>query len=199
MEAIPLIELRDIRRTFVTGGGVVVNALRGIDLKIYPGEFVAIMGQSGSGKSTMMNILGCLDRATSGTYLFGGRDINSFENDDLAWLRREAFGFVFQSYNLLGGATAVENVEIPAIYAGKSASERHRRAEALLTSLGLGERMDHKPMQLSGGQQQRVAIARVLTIYYFAHFIVILPLLGLFEKTKPLPNSISESVLGGKA
>ncbi|HTQ98410.1 MAG TPA: MacB family efflux pump subunit [Candidatus Acidoferrum sp.] len=162
MEAIPLIELRDIRRTFITGGGVVVNALRGINLKIYPGEFVAIMGQSGSGKSTMMNILGCLDRPTSGTYMFGGRDINSFDNDDLAWLRREAFGFVFQSYNLLGGATATENVEIPAIYAGKTSSERHIRAEALLTSLGLGDRMDHRPMQLSGGQQQRVSIARAL-------------------------------------
>jgi len=162
VEAIPLIELRDIRRTFITGGGVVVNALRGINLKIYPGEFVAIMGQSGSGKSTMMNILGCLDRPTSGTYMFGGRDINSFDNDDLAWLRREAFGFVFQSYNLLGGATATENVEIPAIYAGKTSSERHIRAEALLTSLGLGDRMDHRPMQLSGGQQQRVSIARAL-------------------------------------
>ena len=162
MEAIPLIELRDIRRTFVTGGGVEVNALRGIDLKIYPGEFVAIVGQSGSGKSTMMNILGCLDRPTSGTYLFAGRDINSFDNDDLAWLRREAFGFVFQSYNLLGGATAIENVEIPAIYAGKNRTERHHRAEALLTSLGLGSRMDHRPTQLSGGQQQRVSIARAL-------------------------------------
>jgi macrolide transport system ATP-binding/permease protein len=162
MEAIPLIELRDIRRTFVTGGGVEVQALRGISLKIYPGEFVAIMGQSGSGKSTMMNILGCLDRATSGTYLFAGRNIESFENDDLAWLRREAFGFVFQSYNLLGGSTALENVEIPAIYAGKTATERHRRAEALLTSLGLGDRMDHRPTQLSGGQQQRVSVARAL-------------------------------------
>ncbi len=162
MEAIPLIELRDIRRTFVTGGGVVVNALRGINLKIYPGEFVAIMGQSGSGKSTMMNILGCLDRASSGTYLFGGRNIETFDNDDLAWLRREAFGFVFQSYNLLGGSSALENVEIPAIYAGKTTSQRHQRAEALLTSLGLGERMDHRPTQLSGGQQQRVSIARAL-------------------------------------
>ena len=162
MEAIPLIELRDIRRTFVTGGGVVVNALRGIDLKIYPGEFVAIMGQSGSGKSTMMNILGCLDRATAGTYLFGGRNIDTFDNDDLAWLRREAFGFVFQSYNLLGASTALENVEIPAIYAGKTTNERHVRAEALLTSLGLGDRMDHRPTQLSGGQQQRVSIARAL-------------------------------------
>lgn len=162
MEAIPLIELRDIRRTFVTGGGVEVQALRGINLKIYPGEFVAIVGQSGSGKSTMMNLLGCLDRPTSGTYLFGGREIESFDADGLAWLRREAFGFVFQSYNLLGGSTALENVEIPAIYAGKSTDERVNRAEALLTSLGLGQRMDHRPTQLSGGQQQRVSIARAL-------------------------------------
>ena len=160
--AIPLIEMRDIYRTFVTGGGVEVQALRGIDLKIYPGEFVAIVGQSGSGKSTLMNLLGCLDRPTSGTYLFAGRDIRTFDADSLAWLRREAFGFVFQSYNLLPGSTAEENVEIPAIYAGLSSEDRRIRAEGLLSSLGLGERMDHRPSQLSGGQQQRVSIARAL-------------------------------------
>ncbi len=160
--AIPLIELRDIRRTFVTGGGVEVNALRGINLKIYSGEFIAIMGQSGSGKSTLMNLLGCLDRPTSGVYLFAGRDIRSFDVDGLAWLRREAFGFVFQSYNLLASATAEENVEVPAIYAGLSREEREIRSQALLTSLGLGERLDHRPSQLSGGQQQRVSIARAL-------------------------------------
>jgi macrolide transport system ATP-binding/permease protein len=161
-EAIPLIELQDLRRTFTTEGGVTVNALRGINLKIYPGEFVAIVGQSGSGKSTLMNILGCLDKATSGSYKFAGRMIESFDSDALAWLRREAFGFVFQSYNLLAGSTAIANVEIPAIYAGIRQSERHLRAEALLTSLGLGDRMDHRPSQLSGGQQQRVSIARAL-------------------------------------
>ncbi|MDX1489913.1 MAG: MacB family efflux pump subunit [Pseudohongiellaceae bacterium] len=160
--AIPIIELRDIKRKFVTGGGVEVNALRGISLKIHMGEFVAIMGQSGSGKSTMMNILGCLDKPSSGTYLFAGRDIKNFAPDDLAWLRREAFGFVFQSYNLLPHSNAIENVEIPAIYAGYSAQERHIKAEALLTSLGLGDRLDHRPSQLSGGQQQRVSIARAL-------------------------------------
>lgn len=159
---IPIIELRNITRTFVTSGGVEVRALRGVDLKIQIGEFVAIVGQSGSGKSTMMNILGCLDKATSGTYLFAGRDIRNFEPDDLAWLRREGFGFVFQSYNLLPHSTALQNVEIPAIYAGYSAAERQIRAEALLTSLGLGDRMDHRPSQLSGGQQQRVSIARAL-------------------------------------
>ncbi|MDP2128512.1 MAG: MacB family efflux pump subunit [Pseudohongiella sp.] len=159
---IPIIELRGITRTFVTGGGVEVKALRGVDLKIHIGEFVAIVGQSGSGKSTMMNILGCLDKPTSGTYLFGGRDIRNFDADDLAWLRREAFGFVFQSYNLLPHSTALENVEIPAVYAGYTAAQRQVRAEALLTSLGLGNRMDHRPSQLSGGQQQRVSIARAL-------------------------------------
>jgi macrolide transport system ATP-binding/permease protein len=158
----PIIELRNITRTFVTGGGVEVRALRGINLKIHMGEFVAIMGQSGSGKSTMMNILGCLDKPTSGTYLFAGRDIRNFAPDDLAWLRREAFGFVFQSYNLLPHANAEENVEIPAIYAGLSSAERRVKAEALLTSLGLGDRLDHRPSQLSGGQQQRVSIARAL-------------------------------------
>lgn len=161
-QAIPLIDLRNIKRTFVTGGGVEVQALRGIDLKIYPGEFVAIVGQSGSGKSTLMNLLGCLDRPSSGEYLFAGRNIKSFDADSLAWLRREAFGFVFQSYNLLPSATAEENVEIPAVYAGISASERRIRSEGLLSSLGLGERMDHRPSQLSGGQQQRVSIARAL-------------------------------------
>lgn len=160
--AIPLIELRGIHRIFATDGGVEVHALRGIDLKIYPGEFLAILGQSGSGKSTLMNILGCLDRPTKGTYLFAGRDIKSFDADGLAWLRREAFGFVFQSYNLLTSATAEENVEVPAIYAGLSQRERRHRGEALLSSLGLGDRMDHRPTQLSGGQQQRVSIARAM-------------------------------------
>jgi macrolide transport system ATP-binding/permease protein len=160
--AIPLIELRDIARTFVTGGGVEVKALRDVNLEIYPGEFLAIVGQSGSGKTTLMNILGCLDRPTSGKYLFAGRNIESFDADGLAWLRREAFGFVFQSYNLLANESAEENVGVPAIYAGMSSAERVNRAEALLSSLGLGERMDHRPSQLSGGQQQRVSIARAL-------------------------------------
>lgn len=159
---LPLIDLRDIHRTFVTAGGVEVHALRGVSLRIYPGEFVSLMGQSGSGKSTLMNILGCLDRPTSGEYRFAGKDIESFDADTLAWLRREAFGFVFQSYNLLGTATAQENVEVPAVYAGLPQRQRSERAAELLTSLGLGERMDHRPNQLSGGQQQRVSIARAL-------------------------------------
>ena len=160
--AIPLIELRKVSRTFVTDGGVEVRALKEVELKIYPGEFVAIVGQSGSGKSTLMNILGCLDRPDNGKYLFAGRDIESFDSDGLAWLRREAFGFVFQSYNLLATETAEENVEVPGIYAGLSTAERELRAQSLLSSLGLGDRMDHRPNQLSGGQQQRVSIARAM-------------------------------------
>jgi macrolide transport system ATP-binding/permease protein len=157
----PLIELTGVTKTYRTGE-LAVQVLHGIDLAIYPGEFVAIVGQSGSGKSTLMNILGCLDRPTTGTYRFMGEDVSGFGRDELARLRREAFGFVFQSYNLIGGASATENVEVPAIYAGMSTEERRTRAEALLSTLGLAERLDHKPNQLSGGQQQRVSIARAL-------------------------------------
>ncbi len=159
--ATPLIELSGVTKTY-RNGDLAVEVLHGIDLAIYPGEFVAIVGQSGSGKSTLMNILGCLDRPTSGTYRFMGEDVSSFGRDELARLRREAFGFVFQSYNLIGGATATQNVEVPAIYAGLPAHERRARAESLLTTLGLAERLEHKPNQLSGGQQQRVSIARAL-------------------------------------
>ena len=161
-ETTPLVELQDIGKTFFTGEDIQVEALRGVTLSIYPGEFVAIMGTSGSGKSTLMNILGCLDKPTSGAYRFAGYDVAEMDSDALAWLRREAFGFVFQSYNLLPGATAEENVEIPAIYAGLSPVARRERAEQLLTALGLSERLTHRPSQLSGGQQQRVSIARAL-------------------------------------
>ena len=157
----PLIELAAITRSFVTGE-VETRVLHGIDLEIYPGEFVAIMGASGSGKSTLMNILGCLDRPSSGTYRFMGEDVAGFDRDELARLRREAFGFVFQSYNLIGGATARDNVEVPAVYSGMPRDERHHRAEELLAKLGLAERIHHRPNQLSGGQQQRVSIARAL-------------------------------------
>jgi macrolide transport system ATP-binding/permease protein len=160
----PLISLRDVHKVFVTGGGEVeVHALRGVSLDIYPGEFVAILGQSGSGKTTLMNILGCLDKPTSGSYIFADHDVAALDRDELAWLRREAFGFVFQQYNLIGTATAAENVEIPAIYAGMSPDQRRRRAHDLLAALGLGDRLSHRPNQLSGGQQQRVSIARALT------------------------------------
>ena len=158
----PLIKLENVTRVFSTDGGVEVRALNGVNLVIERGEFVAIKGQSGSGKTTLMNILGCLDRPTSGEYAFDGRPVDSFDADELAWLRREAFGFVFQSYNLLPTATARENVEIPAVYAGVSLAERHRRSMEMLQSLGLGDRTDHRPSQLSGGQQQRVSVARAL-------------------------------------
>src|SRR5262249_53223035 len=150
-----------VTKTYRTGE-LAVEVLHGVDLAIYPGEFVAIVGASGSGKSTLMNILGCLDRPTSGTYRFMGEDVSGFERDELARLKREAFGFLFQSYNLIPAASAVENVEVPAVYAGLAPSARHERASALLQTLGLGERLTHRPGQLSGGQQQRVSIARAL-------------------------------------
>ena len=157
-----LIALRDVRKTYASGGGLSVEVLHGISLEIRAGEFVAIMGASGSGKSTLMNILGCLDRPTEGSYFFGGEDVADFSRDELATLRRDAFGFVFQSYNLIAGATALENVEMPGIYAGMAGDTREDRAADLLTQLGLADRLDHRPNQLSGGQQQRVSIARAL-------------------------------------
>lgn len=157
----PLIRLEGITKTYARGD-VAVEVLHGISLDIFPGEFVAIMGQSGSGKSTLMNILGCLDRPTAGSYRFAGTEVSDLGPDDQALLRRESFGFIFQQYNLLATATAVENVEIPAIYAGLPKTERVRRAGEILTRLGLGERLDHRPNQLSGGQQQRVSISRAL-------------------------------------
>ena len=157
----PLIKLSGVTKTF-RNAEIATQVLHGIDIEIYPGEFVAIMGQSGSGKSTLMNILGCLDRATSGEYIFAGKNVAELDADGLAQLRREAFGFVFQSYNLLGGSTACENVEMPATYSGLSPQARRARSTELLSSLGLQERLHHRPNQLSGGQQQRVSIARAL-------------------------------------
>jgi macrolide transport system ATP-binding/permease protein len=157
----PLIELVGLTKTY-RSGELDVEVLHGVSLKIYPGEFLAIMGASGSGKTTLMNMIGCLDRPTSGTYRFMGEDVSGFGRDELARLRREAFGFVFQSYNLIGTASALENVEVPAVYSGMPPAERDARARELLGSLGLGERLAHRPSQLSGGQQQRVSIARAL-------------------------------------
>ena len=158
----PLIELKHITKSYGGGDSPQVDVLRGIDLSIHAGEFVAIVGASGSGKSTLMNILGCLDRPTVGDYLFAGENVAHLDSDALAWLRREAFGFVFQGYHLIPSGSAQENVEMPAIYAGISAAERHARARALLTRLGLADRTGNRPHQLSGGQQQRVSIARAL-------------------------------------
>ena len=160
-DATPLIAMRGVTRSYLTGE-IEVEVLHGIDLDIHEGEFVAIVGSSGSGKSTLMNLLGCLDRPSSGSYHFMGEDVATLSRDELARLRREEFGFVFQSYNLIGGATATENVEVPAVYAGMPPEQRHERARALLSELGLEERLDHRPSQLSGGQQQRVSIARAL-------------------------------------
>ena len=158
----PLIDLQDIRKVYGGLDTPEVHVLKGVSLSIHAGEFVAIVGASGSGKSTLMNILGCLDRPTSGRYLFAGEDVAHLDSDALAWLRREAFGFVFQGYHLIPSASAQENVEMPAIYAGMPAAERHARAAALLDRLGLAERTANRPHQLSGGQQQRVSIARAL-------------------------------------
>lgn len=160
-DAVPLIRLRGVTKTY-RNGELAVTVLHGIDLDIHEGEFVAIMGTSGSGKSTLMNILGCLDRPTTGTYEFMGRDVSSLAPDDLARLRRDDFGFVFQSYHLIAGASAAENVEVPAIYSGLDADERHERARQLLTELGLADKLQNRPNQLSGGQQQRVSISRAL-------------------------------------
>ena len=159
--AVPIIELQGVTKTYYNGD-LETRVLHGVDLKIYAGEFVAIMGASGSGKSTMMNILGALDRPTTGKYLFKGHDVSDFDRDELSDLRRESFGFVFQSYNLISANTAAENVEVPAMYAGVELHDRHDRSRELLTRLGMEQRIYFRPKQLSGGQQQRVSIARAL-------------------------------------
>lgn len=157
----PIISLKNIVREFPAGNQK-IQVLKGVDIDIEAGEMVAIIGQSGSGKTTLMNIIGCLDQANSGTYLFKGRDISTFGADELAELRREHFGFIFQRYQLLPDLSAVENAEVPAIYAGARTHARRSRAKELLTRLGLGDRLTHRPAQLSGGQQQRVSVARAL-------------------------------------
>lgn len=143
-------------------GEMEVPVLKGIDLNIEEGEYVAIMGMSGSGKSTLMNILGCLDRPTGGYYFLDGRNLTTMTNDELAYIRNQQIGFVFQQFNLLPRATALENVMLPMVYAGISKPQRRRRAQEALTRVGLAQRLSNRPSQLSGGQQQRVAIARAL-------------------------------------
>lgn len=159
----PVVQLRDIRRTY-RNGELEVHAVRGISLDIHAGEFIAIMGASGSGKSTLMNTLGCLDRPTSGTYLLDGVNVADLDREARADLRNQKLGFVFQGFNLLPRTSALENVELPMLYAHRrvASSEMKRRAMAALDIVGLGKRSDHLPSQLSGGQQQRVAIARAL-------------------------------------
>lgn len=156
-----MIWMQDITKTYRLGE-VSVPVLKGIDLTIEEGEYVAIMGVSGSGKSTLMNIIGCLDRPTSGNYVLEGRELTSLSDDELAYIRNQRIGFVFQQFNLLSRATALENVMLPLIYAGVPKLQRRRRAEVALTRVGLADRLLNRPNQLSGGQQQRVAIARAL-------------------------------------
>jgi putative ABC transport system ATP-binding protein len=160
-EESPVIQLDHIHKTY-TMGDVEVHALRGVSLTIHKGEFVAIMGASGSGKSTTMNILGCLDRPTRGTYILDGQDVSQMSKDERADVRSQKLGFVFQGFNLLSRTSAMENVELPMLYAGLDTQERHKRASEALAAVGLAGREQNHPNQLSGGQQQRVAIARAL-------------------------------------
>jgi putative ABC transport system ATP-binding protein len=157
----PAVEAVDVRRSYQLDG-VSVEALRGVSLRIDPGEYVAVVGPSGSGKSTLMHLLGCLDRPTSGLLRVGDRDVATLGDGELAGLRNRTIGFVFQSFQLLGRTTALDNVALPLVYRGVRRAERRERAAAALTAVGLGHRLGHRPGQLSGGEQQRVAIARAL-------------------------------------
>ncbi|MGB8656729.1 MAG: ABC transporter ATP-binding protein [Candidatus Zixiibacteriota bacterium] len=156
-----MISMRDIRKVYSTGK-LEVEALRQINLEIRENEFVSIMGPSGSGKSTLMNLMGCLDTPSSGEYFLDGQKVESLSSNELAEIRNQKIGFVFQSFNLLAYATAIENVEVPLIFAGVPSKKRRKRAEELLEKVGLKDRADHKPTELSGGEMQRVSIARAL-------------------------------------
>ena len=156
-----LIEFQEVCKYYEMGGEAIAAADH-ISMEIQKGEFVAIVGQSGSGKSTCMNIIGCLDIPSSGTYLLDGRDVGQMNKNELAEIRNELLGFIFQQYNLLPKLTLLENVDVPMMYAGVSKSERHERAQIALELVGLGDKLRHRPNQLSGGQQQRVSIARAL-------------------------------------
>lgn len=156
-----IIDIKEIKRDFKMGSET-VKVLKGVNLQIEKGDYVALMGPSGSGKSTLMNILGCLDTPTSGYYSLNNKDVSRLDDDQLAEIRNKDIGFVFQTFNLMPRTTALDNVALPMIYAGRSKDERNQRASDVLHMVGLGDRMDHHPNQLSGGQRQRVAVARAL-------------------------------------
>jgi putative ABC transport system ATP-binding protein len=181
-----LIDVRDIVKIYKTGD-VELRALDGVTFSVDQGEFVSIMGHSGSGKSTMMNILGCLDVPTEGSYALNGREVGTLSGDDLARIRNTTIGFVFQGFNLLPRATALENVELPLIYAGTPRKTRREKGRAALERVGLGDRMGHRPSQMSGGQQQRVAIARAL--------VGEAPLILADEPTGNLDTKTSEEIM----